>query len=337
MRGEGRGRVGAAALLAAAVGGCVSANDDDSAVPPPEPLVVVTFNTGTTEGLPHEAAPDDGYGDEQAAISDAWYGDGLAWSPVVEDARAWFAETPADIVGFQEVFWSGECPGIPGDFHPGWVCDGWSDGDPTVAQTVLGAGWQVACHAGKPDKCVAVRRAVGTIVGCDDALCLDALDGAEVEGCGSGSRVGRARVALVDGGELTVVHVHGSSGLSADDKACREAQFRLVFEDLGDGEPAANGDRNVVLGDFNTDPGRFLGTDASAAYLAGVADGSEYAFHTEVGPDATPTYAGLANIDHVLSDGFVGDCWHAGIDGREAVSDAVYFDHVPAVCALEPR
>lgn len=326
-----------AAWVAAGLGGCVASDDDDSATEP-APIVAVTYNTGTSEGMGHDAPPDDGYGEEQAAVSDAWYGDGLAWVPVVEDARAWFAATPADIVGFQEVFWSGECPAIPEELWPGWVCESWQEGDPTVAQVVLGDGWQVACHDGKPDKCLAVRRAFATIDGCEGDLCLDGLDGAQIDGCGGGSRVGRARLTLADGGSLTVVNVHGSSGLAQDDKECREAQFRLVFEDLGDGEPAANGARNVVLGDFNTDPGRFLGTDPSAAWLAEVVEGSEFAFHTEVGADATPTYAGLANIDHVLSDAFAGDCWHAGLDAEhEAVTEVVYFDHVPAVCSLLPR
>jgi hypothetical protein len=51
-----------------------------------------------------------------------------------------------------------------------------------------------------------------------------------------------------------------------------------------------------------------------------------------------PTYAGLLNIDHQVSDSFVGDCWHPGITaGYDAVVDFDYFDHVPAVCTLAAR
>ena len=324
----------ACTLLALLLCGCPVADDDDSAA---EPLsfVAMTFNTGTSEGMGHDAPPDDGYGSEQAAISDTWYGDGLAWSSVVEDTRAWFAQTPADLVGFQEIFYSGDCATIPPEGQPGFVCEGWEPGDPTVAHTILGDGWQVACHQGKTDKCLAVRRAFGTIAGCDEDLCLDGLDGGEVDGCGNGSRVGRAVIELAAGGTLTAVNVHGTSGLSQDDEACRLAQFQLVFEDLGDGEPAANGERNVIVGDFNTDPARLAGSDPSAAYLTEQAEARGFSWHSQVGTDAVPTYAGLFNIDHVLSDGFTGQCWAAGVDvGRPDVSTVVYFDHKPTVCPL---
>ncbi len=298
-------------------------------------LTAVTFNTGTTESMGHDVPPDDGYGSGQSAISDTWYGDGLAWSAIIDDTRAFFDTTPADVVGFQEIFYSGECASIPSEAHPGFVCEDWQPGDPTVAQTILGDGWQVACHIDKSDKCLAVRRAFGSIAGCAGDLCLNGLAGAEVDTCGSGSRVGRALIELDGGGTLTVVNVHGSSGLGADDKDCRLAQFQQVFDDLGDGsgEPAANGERNVIVGDFNTDPGRWTGTDPSAAYL--VEQTGTFGFHTAIGPDVEPTYGGIANIDHVLSDAFEGDCWTAGIGLEHPdVSAVVYLDHKPTVCAL---
>lgn len=292
------------------------------AVEEPLSFRAVTFNTGTSEGMGHDEGPDDGYGEEQAVVSDEWYGNGLAWEDVVRDTIAFFSEVEADVVGFQEIFYSGECADIPAEARAGFVCEGWQPGDPTVAQVILGQGWQVACHEGKSDKCLAVRRSFGSFAGCDDDLCLDGLDGGEVEGCGSGSRVGRGVVELAAGGELTLVNVHGSSGLSGEDKACRAEQFALAFEELADG------DRNLVLGDFNTDPGRWAGIDESAAYLAAVAEDSPWRFLTDVGDDAEPTYGGLANIDHVLSDSFTGSC-AAGV-----VSEIKYFDHLPQVCEV---
>ena len=60
----------------------------------------------------------------------------------------------------------------------------------------------------------------------------------------------------------------------------------------------------------------------------------EFHWNTDVGPEATPTYA-VANIDHVASNHFQGGCWHPGVtDGRPAVTDIVFFDHKPAVCEL---
>jgi hypothetical protein len=325
--------VGGVALCACA--GC-AAEDDQQAKP--LSLVAVTFNTGTNDGLPHDAIPDDGYGSAEAALSDQYYGDGLAWSAVIEDARRFFEQTPSDVIGFQEIFHSAECATIPSEARPGFVCESWQPGDPTVAQWVVGAGFQVACQLAKPDKCLAVRRSFGNFAGCAGELCLDGLDGAAVAGCGSGSRIGRGVIELAAGGTLTVVNVHGTSGIEADDRDCRVRQFTQVFVDLGDGEPAANGQRNLILGDLNTDPGRNADFDQSSAFFnEHVGDGKRFHFVSEVGPQATPTYAGFFNIDHVISDALDGSCWTAGIGGHPAVSGTVFFDHKPLVCTLRER
>jgi hypothetical protein len=155
--------------------------------------------------------------------------------------------------------------------------------------------------------------------------------------CGSGSRIGRGVVDLVGGGTITVVGVHGSSGITLDDQACRERQFDQVFVDLGlgDGEPAANGAVNVILGDFNTDPLRLADGDTSAARVAEfVGEGKRFHFINDVGRMAAPTYA-IFNIDHVISDGFTGSCVVPGVtEGVPPVTDAVYFDHKPIVCRI---
>ncbi|MGM0577746.1 MAG: endonuclease/exonuclease/phosphatase family protein [Myxococcota bacterium] len=307
----------------------------DAEPPSPRPFVAVTFNTGTSDRMAHDRG-DDGYTSDHAALSDQWYGNGLAWIPAVDAARAFFAAVDPDVVTFQELFWSGRCPDIPEEAHEDFVCETWGPGDPTVAQAILPGNWQVMCHPGKPDKCAAVNRRFGSFRGCDADYCLEGLDGAEIDGCGSGSRVGRGVIDRVGGGTLTLVNVHGSSGFGDEEAACRVEQFEQVFVDL-DGAPAAHGDVNLVMGDFNTDPVRLAGGDASADRLMDFAGpGEPFRFITEVGEDATPTYAGYVNIDHVISDALDGDCWAAGVtEGRPPVLDAVYFDHVPIVCDLE--
>lgn len=193
----------------------------------------------------------------------------------------------------------------------------------------------MACHPGHADKCAAVRRDFGSFAGCDADFCLEGLLGAAVEGCGHGARVGRGVIELVGGGRLTLVNVHGSSGLTHKDMDCREAQFRQVFEDLGDGQPATSGALNLVMGDFNTDPGRWDSYDHSAAYLATAGSAVPFHFVSALGPEAAPTYQGIANIDHVISDGLGGDCVSPGVtEGEPAVSDIVFFDHHPVVCGL---
>jgi endonuclease/exonuclease/phosphatase family metal-dependent hydrolase len=318
-------------IAACALAGC---GDD----PPRPTFLAVTVNTGTNPELPHDDPPDDGYGAEQAAYSDLYYGDGLAWVPVIEATRAFFDEVQPDVVGFQEIFSSEDCPLVPAEARPGFVCETWAAGDPTVAQLVVGPDYQVACHVGHHDKCIAVRRGFGAIRGCAGDLCLDGALGYELDGCGGGARVGRVVIDRAEGAPITVVNVHGTSGFSAEDQACRTGQVEQVFVDLGDGAPGASGEHNLIVGDLNTDPGRLAGDDESAARwldFAGPDADTGFRFVTAMGPDAPPSYAGLLDIDHVVTDTMPGTCWIAGVtEGHPAITDAVYYDHTPHVCAI---
>jgi len=300
-------------------------------------FVAVTFNTGTGGKAPDDV-PNDGYNSPQATWCDELYGNGLSWMPFVEKTRAWFEEVDPDVVVFQEIFWTGDCPGIPPEAQVGFVCEDWTPGEPTVVQLVLSEEFQVMCNPGHPDKCAAVNRRFGSFRGCDEDFCLEGMEGFPVDGCGKGVRIGRGIIDLVGGGSLWLVNIHASSGLTEEDAQCRVKQFDQAFVDLGDGVPGAGGQWNLVLGDLNTDPGRLADADASAArFLEFVGEGKAFRFVTEVGPAAQPTYGGLLNIDHVVSDLFSGSCWHAGITGDHApVMDSFFFDHHPAVCTLSP-
>ncbi len=304
---------------------------------PPPPFVVVTFNTGTTDGMLHDLPPDDGYTSDHAEISNDHYGNGLAWVPAVEAVTAFFAALEPDVVVFQEIFYSEDCATVPADAREDFVCETWTAGDPTVAQVVLGAGYQVMCHPTKPDACAAVRRSFGSFRGCSEDYCLEGMTGFPVPDCGGGARVGRAVIDLVAGGSITLVNVHGTSGVDGDDTDCRVEQVNQVFVDLGDGAPGASGETNLVMGDLNTDPGRNALLDASARrWSSFVGPSHDFHFITDVGFSAAPTYTGLLNIDHVISDDLVGDCWVAGVTaGHPAVIDATYFDHKPHVCTVE--
>jgi len=299
----------------------------------PRSFVAVTFNTGTSEGLA-DADPTDRYTPVLGVYSDQYYGDGLAWLPAVEAAAAFFDQVQPDVVAFQEIFYTGDCEAIPAEARAGFICEAWQPGDPLVAQVVLGAGYQVMCNPGKPDKCAAVRDGFGRFRGCDADLCLEGMTGFTVDGCGKGARVGRGVIDRVGGGTLTLVTVHGSSGFSGDDQACRTRQFEQIFVDLGDGRPAADGDVNLVLGDFNTDPYGLASDPSGGRLLDFVGPGKAFRFVTAEGTDAPPTYAAF-RIDHVLSDGLTGTCWHPGVtEGRPPVLADRYFDHTPAVCRL---
>jgi len=312
--------------------------DDGPVAATPPALRVITFNTGTSL-MPSGATPNRGYGPDQWKICDDWYGNGLSWKNIMDDTRAWIAETDPDVIVFQEVFDSNECAEVPQEHWPGFVCEDWAPGEPIVAQMILGDDWQVMCNPIRTDKCAAVNRRVGSFRGCDGDLCLEGMEGNPIDGCSKGVRIGRGVVDLVDGGVLTLVNVHGSSGFSAEDMDCRGKQFAQAYEDNGSGEPAANGDWNLVMGDYNVDPVVMAGADPSADALNSyVGPGKAFHFITETDPDSPGTYAGYARIDHVTSDTWVGTCWHAGITaGHPPVTPAVSFDHRPAVCDVTAK
>lgn len=299
-------------------------------------FVVMTFNTGTTLGLRHDQGTADGYSTAEAKISDRWYGNGLSWRAAVTAVRKMIAEVGPDIVAFQEIFDCLECKNIPVEEHQGFVCEGLSPGDANVAQLVLGQEYQIAYHPGKRSKCLAVHRRFGTFRGYQSRDCGDVLEGAEVKGCGSGARIARAVVERRTGQTLTVISVHGTSGLLPKDQQCRVRQVERIFLDFGDGQPGVNGRQHVILGDFNTDPGRAAAIDASAArWNDFVGQGKAFHFVSKIGADAPRSYRRWADIDHVVSDGFQGSCRYLGLDETSPpVWHGVYFDHVPVICTL---
>ncbi len=294
-------------------------------------LRVVTLNAGSGKSVDRLRNDNAGFGPAQAKVADRWYGNGLAWPAVMRDVRAFLDDVDADIVGLQEVFHSDHCADIPLSARKGFVCETWQPGDPTVVQRILGEAYQVACHPGKPDKCLAVHRRLGHIAGCEDAFCPRGLEGLDDAPCGAGNRVAAATVRLVQGGVLRVVHVHGTSGLTRADTRCRLGQVEAIFAEGG----AAPG-FGVVLGDFNTDPGRVTWLDPAARALREHArPPGRYRFMTDIGLLVRPTFLSFLNIDHVLAAGMAGDCWYAGRTPKTSpVSDLVYLDHTAVVCDL---
>jgi hypothetical protein len=294
-----------------------------------EQATVVTFNTGTPDCSRQSDAE---YTCKHADIAGEWYGTGLAHDALIEDVRDFFDMLEPDIVALQEVFFAGNCPDIPEEFHSGFICESWEPGDTTVAQRILGPDYQIACQRDRPDKCLAVRRAFGQFRGCRNSLCLDFLESGVTDDCGGGARIGRGVIELSTGGTLTVVNIHGSSGITRSDRDCRVQQFEQVFVDIldGSGMPAANGIRNIVLGDINTDPGRFALLDPSAGrWNDFVGPDKSFQQLSDVGLFAKPTHPAhtpLINIDHVASDVFIGECI-AGVP-----TEIRAFDHKPIVC-----
>jgi endonuclease/exonuclease/phosphatase family metal-dependent hydrolase len=299
-------------------------------------FVVMTFNTGTTLKLKHPAGSNGGYGAREAEFSDKWYGNGLAWRPAIDAVRKLVREADPDVVAFQEMYYPEEGVTIPPEARTGFVAESSSPGDPTVAQLVLGQDYRIAYHPGKPNKCLCVHRRFGTIRGYDDDAAVNWLEGAPVKGCGGGSRVARAMIDRADGTSLNVICLHGTSGLKPADQECRARQVERIFVDFGDGAPGVRGERNLILGDFNTDPGRAAAIDKSAArWNDFVGQGKRFHFLSKTGADAPRSYQGLADIDHVASDSLQGECRYVGVGpGSQRVFAETYFDHVPVIVTI---
>ena len=229
------------------------------------PIRLMTFNTGTSEAN-GKADPDDRYTEWHASQSDEYYGDGLAWMPAIEAAKDFIDAKAPDIIAFQEIFHSAECADIPLESRTDFICTDWRPGDPTVASIITGDDYQVMCNPGKPDKCSAVRKSFGRFRGCDDDFCLEGMTGCTVDTCGKGARIGRHnriewRWRNQPGQRPCVVWIQGRRD------ACWAWQFEQIFVDMCGAGPGATGDVSVVMGDFNTDPGRAVIFDPSAARL----------------------------------------------------------------------
>lgn len=327
-------------LLSLLVGACGPpsldhVDDSDVASGAPPGIVVVTFNTGSGANIDEETGKAQGYDRADAKWADDHLGNGLAWTPVVQDTRSWLAAVRPDVIGLQELFWDGGCPDLPEVPPFPSACDDWTPEGPPLVSRLLGDDYTVACHPGAPDKCLAVRRAFATLRGCDASLCLEGLRGARVEGCGKGARAGAATLDLAEGGELTVVNVHGNSGATTEDQDCRAALYDTIFVDAGEGSPLADGARNLVLGDLNQDPARLAGIDRSARrWNELVTEARGWTYLTGVGVDVPGTYGpGLVSIDHVVSDALEGACVTPGLtEGEPPVTSRTYFDHLPEVC-----
>jgi len=318
--------------LGAVVAGCAEPEASGT-------FLAMTFNAGTTRGLNHDAQ-DDGYTQELADIADALYENSLSWNPAEHALTAFLAEHRPEIVVFQELYFDPWCETIVVDPQLEFVCRDYTRARPLQIQRLLGPDYQVACASGQDDNCAGVLKSFATIRGCPlDDVCLGGLEGmGPPNGCSNGGRVARAVLDLADGRSLTLVNVHGTSGIEPADMDCRAAQFAQIFVDRGDGEPAASGENNLIMGDLNTDPFIAAGQDPSAAFWNRfVGDGLRFHYVSSDAPDGERTYLDLFRIDHIVSDGLRRRHCHVpgATPGEPPVMDAVYWDHRPVLCEVD--
>ncbi len=302
-------------------------------------FIVMTFNSGTG-ATPADAGEDNlGYGREQARISDAYYGNGLAWKPAIDAVHDFVQEISPDIVAFQEMFCCDDCETIPEEARTGFVCEDWTPGSPSIARLVLGEDYQIATHPGNNDKYLAVHKRFGRMRGSESDTCPGGLEGARVEGCGGGARIARTVIERYSGPPITVLSYHGTSGFCGHDRECRALQVDRIFVDFGDGTAGVNGNAHVILGDFNTDPRRLHCVDRSARrWNDFTGDKKQFHFVTDQGSCAPGAYLGPFHIDHIVSDVFDGKILYHGKTGRkEQPFPFQMFDHTPVVARMTPR
>lgn len=318
--------------------GCPTDGPPDVEEPlPAVPFRTMTFNAGTTTHLPHGDGSD-GYTDELAEIAADLYSNNLSWNPAEERLAVFLAEERPEVAIFQELFFDPWCEEIEVDPALDFVCQGYVADRSLQIERLLGTDYQIACAIGHPDNCVGVLRSFASLRGCpDDGAWLEGLDGLPPpSGCTGGARVGGVALDLPDGRTFTVVDVHASAGLSQEDMDCRVDQFTQVFEDRGDGSPAASGPLNLVAGDINTDPFVLAEADPSAAYWAAfTGEGLPFGYLSSSDEDGPATHVTGLRIDQVISDGLTGDCQVVGEGGAPGpLLDAVYWDHAPVLCQV---
>lgn len=295
---------------------------------------VMTFNTGTTNNVIHKGQG--GYTMEHSEEIAAHYRNNLAWKPAEDALRQFIAEQQPEIVVLQEVYYDGWCKSDPLELPSALdlVCDDYSEDGPLQIERLLGDEYAAACAWHFPDLCVGVRKDFAQMKDCPEDFCLEGLSGFPIEGCSASARVSRAVLTIPGAGELTVVAAHTNAGMSYGDQECRGKQFAQIFEDRGDGTPAASGEVNVALGDMNTDPFAFTGADLSLeVWNKYVGEGLPFHYLSADSYDDPITHVAFTHLDHVISDGLTGVCVVYGeTPGTSPVSDSSFFDHRPVVC-----
>jgi hypothetical protein len=308
----------------------------------PSSFTVMTFNAGTTDSMNHDIdevnGGGDGYTAAMAEVNAREYSNNLAWGPAERAIAQFIAQRRPEIAGFQETFADVWCEEVHVDPLLDFACRDYHLGRRDQVARICGEDYQVACTESHRDNCVCVRKDFGHILGCDADYCPAGLAGLPPpSGCTKGARVGTIQIERCDGSLITVVNVHAIASLTEKNMACRVDQFKQIFQDRGDGVPAAHGDVNIVFGDMNMDPFLFIPDDPSAVYWnQWVGEGRPFRYLSADSAGGTPTHVTTMRIDHVISDVLRGHCEVPGeTPGVSPVMDSMYFDHRPVVCTVE--
>jgi endonuclease/exonuclease/phosphatase family metal-dependent hydrolase len=275
-------------------------------LPADEPvrLRLLTWNVGNVAtGDPHYAL----------RIADRRYEDHVA---------ARIRELAPDVVLLQEVLAPARCARFV-ERDASRTCHDAAHREPTVRR-LLGPGYTIVCDGRRQVECIGVKTSFGAIPPLERGAlalggaetpplplvpCERALGECSDERCDAESGVSAVRVET-ERGAFRLVHVHQMApGRSAAGlywgEPCRHAQLRQAFALAGAGA-------NVVAGDFNLDPDRFVSERESAVWTSEVGAGRRFRDLTPRAADGTSFATRRSGLgvatDHVLVEGGSGAC-----------------------------
>jgi endonuclease/exonuclease/phosphatase family metal-dependent hydrolase len=233
-----------------------------------------------------------------------------------------------DVVALQEISTAAQCE-KRSERRPKKVC---AQENRTEAEEqtrrILGPGYTIAIAKGRYEA-IAVKVSAGTIKGCEPgAICWAGYLPNLPEGCDPGFSISAVDAAL-KGTEVRVVNVHPDS----IKRRCRTLELEQAFA-------LATGPKNLMLGDWNTDPYRGRGEDVEV-WKREVAK-RPFTVHSGLMEHDPPYWTDLVpwpwpdkTLDHVLSDFARGVCTTLGVaPGTRRLDHDGDLDHRGLLCEL---
>ena len=289
-------------------------------------LRVLTANVGNLDGVW-----------KKSTMCPSYY-QGAQCEPKTEQviAKALAAYRP-DIVVLNEVFDADLCHG-KNEKDPRWICNDHKNRSPyQQVRRYLGPDYTIVCDGIAHYDCIGVRTSRFTVKECAAGkVCMGEsqtpVHPAACKGIGSITSVSAAHLTI-GGKGITVINGHPLNAVDFTGDACREAQYKQLFEVLADGQ------RTLIMGDMNGDPIRFPTIFDSFKYWnTRVGVGMRFRYHS--GPaESTPppaTFQSFFTLDYVLSDFLVGTCRTLGavLDSHKLDYPVARMDHLAIVCDL---
>ena len=252
----------------------------------------------------------------------------LCLKPVEDRVRESVRALAPEVVALQEISTAAQCE-KKREGNPKKICAP-QDRAEAEEQTrrILGPDYTIALAKGRYEA-IAVKVSAGTIQGCaPGAICWTEFLPELPQGCDPGFSVS-AVDAVLKGRAVRLVNVHPDS----IKRGCRTLELQQAFA-------LASGPRNLMLGDWNTDPYHRKGEDVDA-WKDGVAE-HHFTVHSGIAEHDPPYLTDLVpwpwpdkTLDHVLSDFAQGTCVTLGVaPGTERLDDHGDLDHRALLCEL---